>query len=75
MRVVYVYQGGRDPALEAELAAMGPGARTGPVRPGMQGMVEVTLLVAPGGETDLVHHLRRHPRVVDAAAHSLGEGV
>lgn len=75
MRVVYVYQGGRDQALEGEVLALFPGARTLAATPGMQGMTEVTLEFPGGAVPDAVDRLRAMPRIVDAAPGSLGEGA
>lgn len=76
MQVVYVYQGGRDAALEAEVLGLVPGARCLAATAGMQGMTEVTLEV-PGDDAAaaVVDRLRGQPRIVDAARGSLGEGA
>lgn len=74
-QLVYSYEGERDPGLERRVAAMFPGAHTGEVQSGLQGVTEVTLDLPGDPPADRVEALRALPRILDAAAGSLGEGV
>ncbi|HYE49176.1 MAG TPA: hypothetical protein VEB20_06295 [Azospirillaceae bacterium] len=75
MDVVYVYQGGRDEALEREVREMIPGARQICATPGMGGMTEVTIRVPDGGDLYAVQLLRGRARIIDASRGSMGEGA
>lgn len=75
MDLVYVYQGGRDPDFEAEIAGLFPGARTVSAQAGLQGLTEVTLELPQGLAEQAAERLRGRPRIVDAARGSLGEGA
>jgi len=75
MEIVYVYQGGRDRALEDEILAMFPGAQPIACTPGMQGLTEVTIRLPPETDMAAVHRLRDMPRILDAARASFGEGA
>lgn len=81
MRVVYVYAAPRDPALEREIADR-LGRRFGPVEQvgaaeAADGLVTVTASLRDDGPSDeeVAAALREHPRVVDAAGESFGEGA
>lgn len=75
MQVVYVYQGGRDRALEQQILDRFPDSRCVTALSGMQGLTEVTLDLPPSLTESAVDQLRALPWVVDAARGSLGEGV
>lgn len=81
MNVYYVYSGQRDSGLEetirGRLKALCGEARQLGSESGQGGMTTVTLaLDKPMGEVHaVVEALRGHPRVIDAAEGSLGEGA
>lgn len=74
-RLVYTYEGERDPALEAEVQRLFPGATRAETASGMQGVTAVTLDLSDDPPAEKVGILRALPRILDAALGSLGEGV
>lgn len=74
-RIVFVYEGPRDAALEAGVMAQVPGSSILSATTAMQGTTEVTLALAGPPPPELVERLRGIPRILDAAPGSLGEGA
>jgi hypothetical protein len=81
MRIVYVYAAPRDPALEREIAdrlgrRFGPAEQVGATE-AADGLVTVTASLGGEGfsEEEVAAALREHPRVVEAAGESFGEGA
>lgn len=74
-RIVFVYAGPRDAALEAGVVAQVPGSSMLSARTLVQGTTEVTLALAGPPPPEVVERLRGIPRILDATPASLGEGA